>query len=615
MAINVPIYAQFNDKGLKDAENAFEKFGGKVAGIAKAAAAAVAGIAAAAGAGAVKAIGLASDLAETQAKVGEIFDDQAAKIESWAAGAATALGQSQQEALDAASTFAIFGKAAGLAGNDLVAFSTNLTGLASDLASFNNTSPEEAVLAIGAALRGEAEPLRRFGVLLDDATLKQKALELGIYDGNGALTQQQKILAAEVAIFEQTSTAQGDFARTSDGLANKQRILRAQLQNVFTTMGTKLLPVALKLAQFFGDKVLPVIESVSKAFGRDGLAGVLDLVKNKLPAVRDRLLEWGGAFVNWIRQAAPKMLAALGELLVATGRWLRNTGLPALAEKLREWGKALIDWIGPRIGPALTALGEFIAKVAQWFVDDGLPMIVAKLQEWGGALVDWIKPRIAPMLAALGELLAKILLWIVTDALPKISAQAVKLVGAMLGWIAELLPQAVVGLAKFVGALIAKLPGLFAGLFEWLAGLGLQLGSSLVNAIVDGLKSIGAKSLDVGKAFVNGIIDFINTYVIRKINDLLEFTIDPPGPGSFKFNPPDLPEIPRLALGGVVTSPTLALIGESGPEAVVPLSKANRHGGMGSTINITVTSADPNEVVRALRQYISVNGSLPLGVR
>jgi hypothetical protein len=145
--------------------------------------------------------------------------------------------------LDAAGAFGTFGKAAGLGGEDLATFSNDFTALATDLASFNNTSPEEAVQAIGAALRGEAEPLRRFGVLLNDATLKQEALNLGIYDGKGALTAQQKILAAQAAIYKQTTDAQGDFLRTSDGLANSQRTLSAEFANIQAQLGQKLLPL------------------------------------------------------------------------------------------------------------------------------------------------------------------------------------------------------------------------------------------------------------------------------------------------------------------------------------------------------------------------------------
>lgn len=72
--------------------------------------------------------------------------------------------------------------------------------------------------------------------------------------------------------------------------------------------------------------------------------------------------------------------------------------------------------------------------------------------------------------------------------------------------------------------------------------------------------------------------------------------------------------VPAMANGGIVTSPTLALIGEAGPEAVVPLS-GNRAGGLGSQINVTVTSADPRAVVDALVRYSRQNGALPPDVR
>jgi phage-related minor tail protein len=66
-----------------------------------------------------------------------------------------------------------------------------------------------------------------------------------------------------------------------------------------------------------------------------------------------------------------------------------------------------------------------------------------------------------------------------------------------------------------------------------------------------------------------------------------------------------------LAQGGIVNSPTLALIGEAGPEAVVPLDRA---GSMGGTVNINVNGGDPNAVVAALRTYMRQNGSIPIKV-
>ena len=91
---------------------------------------------------------------------------------------------------------------------------------------------------------------------------------------------------------------------------------------------------------------------------------------------------------------------------------------------------------------------------------------------------------------------------------------------------------------------------------------------------------------------------------------------------SFKFPPwvPklggqgfDVPDIPMLAAGGIVTSPQLALIGEKGPEAVIPLSKMNQMGG-GNNVTIHVNGGDPNAVVQALRTYMRQNGSVPIKV-
>jgi hypothetical protein len=207
------------------------------------------------------AIGAARDLAETQNKVGVIFGESSKSILTFAENAVTGLGQTQQQALDAAATFAQFGKAAGLSGTDLAGFSTELVTLSADLASFNNSSPEQAITAIGAALRGEAEPLRNFGVLLDDATLRARAMEMGIYQGSGALTQQQKVLAAHQEILAQTTDAQGDFSRTSEGLANTQKILQAAVEDAKAEIGEGL---------------VQALEAASAAMGgTKGMAGVI----------------------------------------------------------------------------------------------------------------------------------------------------------------------------------------------------------------------------------------------------------------------------------------------------------------------------------------------------
>jgi hypothetical protein len=282
MAINLPITSTFDDSGLNKAQKALAGLGGpagKLGNILKASV--VPGLIAAAGSvlvftkGLLPAIQAASDLQENTSKIEVIFGDAGRAVTDFAKTAARDIGQSQNQVLAAAGTFGTFGKAAGLAGDQLATFTNDFITLSADLASFNNTTPDEAINAIGAALRGEAEPLRRFGVLLNDATLKSAALELGIYSGSGALTAQQKILAAQKVIYEQTGDAQGDFERTSDGLANQQRILSAQFENVKTKIGELLIPAFSALVKFLNDEVLPAVDRVITAFGEQGLGAGL----------------------------------------------------------------------------------------------------------------------------------------------------------------------------------------------------------------------------------------------------------------------------------------------------------------------------------------------------
>jgi hypothetical protein len=251
------------DKQLKNVSTQFRKTGSSIekvgAGLTKYITLPLVGI----GAGVYKLVQSASDLNETISKTGEIFGEQTDEIKKWADTAALKFGQSKKDALDAASTFAMFGQAAGKTGSDVVSFSQRMVELSSDMASFYNTSPEDAVRAIGAALRGEMEPIRRYNVMLDDATMRQKALELGIVDSiKTALTPQQKILAATELIFEKTSQAQGDFERTSSGLANQQRILKAQYKDIISDLGNKFLPIALELVKTFREKMMPAIQGV-----------------------------------------------------------------------------------------------------------------------------------------------------------------------------------------------------------------------------------------------------------------------------------------------------------------------------------------------------------------
>lgn len=190
----------------------------------------------------------ASDLEEQTNKTTVVFGDSADEIVDFTRTASKSLGQSRRAALEFAGTFGNLFRAVGLTSEKSAEMSKSLLTLTADLASFNDARPDEVFEALRAGLVGESEPLRRFGVNLNEARLKAEALNLKIYDGKGVLDAAAKAQAAYSIILKDTALAQGDFARTSDGLANQTRIVRAQLEDTAAELGQKLIPFALKAA-------------------------------------------------------------------------------------------------------------------------------------------------------------------------------------------------------------------------------------------------------------------------------------------------------------------------------------------------------------------------------
>jgi hypothetical protein len=188
---------------------------------------------------AAEAITAGSDMNETMSKVGNIFGGAAGDVVKFSEGAARNFGQSKQQAMDASATFGVFGRAANLTGGELAKFSTTLTGLAGDLASFGNTSPQDAIAALGSALQGEAEPMRRYGVLLDEGRIKARALSEGIISAtvdSDKLQSAQARLAQAQDKFNELS-AQGGI--DAEKLADAQdRLATAQDKyNTLTNQG------------------------------------------------------------------------------------------------------------------------------------------------------------------------------------------------------------------------------------------------------------------------------------------------------------------------------------------------------------------------------------------
>jgi len=189
----------------------------------------------------------ASAINEEVSKSKQIFGDSSKAIVQWSDTTATAMGVSKREALEATGIFGNLFRTVGLAPQQSAAMSRSLVQLAADLASFNNANPSDVLEALRSGLIGEAEPLRRFGVLLSESRVQQRAMADTGKTTATALTNQEKALARYEIILQDTTKAQGDFARTSGGLANQQRILAANVADLEGKFGTVLLPTLVEV--------------------------------------------------------------------------------------------------------------------------------------------------------------------------------------------------------------------------------------------------------------------------------------------------------------------------------------------------------------------------------
>lgn len=248
---------------------------------------AVAAGGAAAAALGVKAVSAASDLNEVTSKTGVVFGDSSKIITRASERMADKFGIVKTEFLEGASNIGLVGKASGLTRRQAAKLGAKFAELAADASSFNNVPMEEALVAIRAGLVGEAEPLRRFGVLLSAATVEAEAVRLGLIKTGDELTEQQKVMARASLITKGMNDASGDLARTmKTSLANQLRALRGRFTNLLATLGKKFLPVALRVVKWAAKTLPPAINKAIafiRRFGRTTgrvMATVRNVVRN-----------------------------------------------------------------------------------------------------------------------------------------------------------------------------------------------------------------------------------------------------------------------------------------------------------------------------------------------
>jgi hypothetical protein len=207
-----------------------------------------------------------SNMEESLSKVRVVFGEGAAEVEAFGASAAQNLGISNQAALEAAGTYGNLFQAFGLGQGEAQKMSTSLVQLAADMASFNNTSIDQAITALRSGLSGETEPLKRFGVALSEVRLKEEALRMGlIKTTSGTLPVAIKSQAAYSLILKDTALAQGDYARTADGTANTMKTLQAKIEDAKVALGEALMPAFRAVLKIL-ELLIPVLKTIGKFF-------------------------------------------------------------------------------------------------------------------------------------------------------------------------------------------------------------------------------------------------------------------------------------------------------------------------------------------------------------
>lgn len=317
-------------------------------------------------------IDIASDLNESVNAVQVAYGDAADEVLKLGENSARAFGLSKRDLNSYATQFSAFvGTIAG-EGGDVAGTLQTLVGRGTDFASVFNTDVSEALRLFQSGLAGETEPLRKYGIDLSAAAVEAYALANGIGDGVGALTEAEKVQARYGSLLEQTAKVQGDFANTSDELANKNRINAASWDDVQAKIGDAFLPIAQELATIVGDDLIPIIGELAEEQGPELAKAFADILPDLTVLAKELLPQLPGLFRS-AADSLPAIVSMLGFLA------------PLLIDGVEGWNGLSVavggffDLVSGNTTPEelyekMIALQGPIGDVARWFSDAGFQM-------------------------------------------------------------------------------------------------------------------------------------------------------------------------------------------------------------------------------------------------
>lgn len=261
-----------------------------------------------------RSIDAASDLAEAQNVVDTAFGAMSWKMEQFAATALETYGISELTAKNMGSTYMAMAKGMGVATDAASDMAVTLTGRLSDIMSFYNKTQSEVDTIGRALITGETEPLKAIGVVMTQTNLSAYAMAQGFAKTYDEMSSNEQLLVRYKYFLEQTSLAQDDFAKTSEGWANQTRLLSERINEFMTNLGSVIMNVLTPALQFANEAVTFLNDLF---FGGNSNVEDTTAVKNA-EAITDEVTSMGTA-ADKSKKKLNNLLSGFDELHIISG--------------------------------------------------------------------------------------------------------------------------------------------------------------------------------------------------------------------------------------------------------------------------------------------------------
>jgi hypothetical protein len=458
----------------------------------------------------------AGNLEQSVGAIDAVFKGSAGQMHDWAKSAATDVGLTQNEFNELGTLIGAQLKNGGTAMDQLAPKTNQLIGLGADLSSMFGGTTRDAVDALSAALKGERDPIERYGVSLNQAAVDAKAAELGFAKVGGALSMEANQAATIALIMDQTADAHGNFASEADTLAHKQQVLNAVWADGKAQIGNALLPavsaVTGALAQGMGPALAGVATGISGLMAAAQLLFTGDFSGGLFGVTED------SGLVDFLLTARETVLSVVDGITAAVAPFV-----PQIVSSFSALGPqalALLTSFSPlslilrALMPVLPELAGYVAQLAAAVLPlftNGMAAFASNLALFTQlfasnlALFTTISSALMPVALDLFTQLAPVLLSVLAAVLPLVSAIVSGVLPITTSLVSVLQPVAGL-LAVVVAALlpvVLAIVGILAPAFQALQPT-IETVFAAVSAVIDAALGIVLGVIDVVTGILTG---------------------------------------------------------------------------------------------------------------